>query len=584
MKCLSCKSDFTVTQKDLQFLDEVATVIKDKKYKIPSPTLCPDCREKRRLAQGNQLFLYKRKCDLSGKEIISNHHPESPYKVYDRRIWFSDAWDPLEYGRNLPAGRQGYDFNRPFFKQFQELSLKVPRPALQGNFQYDENSDYTNYAGKNKDCYMIFDAEHNRDCYYSYSINTTESCMECYRTEKSELCFECIDCNKCYNCYFCQDCDNCSNSFFLKNCIGCKHCLMCSNLKNKEFYIKNKKTSPEEYKKALKFLKSHSDIENAKKMFEEIKVKYPQKYMHGVQNENVTGDYLTNCKNAEICFDSRGLWDCKYVYQAFNPLKNCMDIQECGDAERLYECAFLGYDAFNSKFSHHILGNQSDIEYCTFCPHSNNLFGCIGLRHKQYCILNKQYTKDEYEDLVSRIITHMTQTKEYGEFFPIEMSCFAYNETMAQWYFPLTKEKAIKQGYKWRDKTASSPEGTANKETFGHKPNTLNKKIQNLPETIDKTDETITEQILKCENCDKPYKIMKQEFLLLKKLEMPIPHECFFCRHAKRPKMRNSRTLYQRACQNCGTKIITTYPADSTPKADTALHVYCEKCYTESIT
>ena len=171
-----------MTQKDLEFLDDAATVIKNKKYKIPPPTLCPDCREKRRLAQGNQLFLYKRKCDLTGKEMISNHHPESQYKVYDRYAWFSDDWDPMEYGRK-------YDFNRPFFEQFQELSLKVPRPALQGNYQYDENSDYTNYAGKNKDCYMIFDSEHNRDCYYSYSTNKSESCMECYRIDKCELCF-----------------------------------------------------------------------------------------------------------------------------------------------------------------------------------------------------------------------------------------------------------------------------------------------------------------------------------------------------------------------------------------------------------
>ena len=34
-------------------------------------------------------------------------------------------------------------------------------------------------------------------------------------------------------------------------------------------------------------------------------------------------------------------------------------------------------------------------------------FGCVGFKHKQYCILNKQYTKEEYEKLVQKIIKQM---------------------------------------------------------------------------------------------------------------------------------------------------------------------------------
>jgi predicted metalloendopeptidase len=41
---------------------------------------------------------------------------------------------------------------------------------------------------------------------------------------------------------------------------------------------------------------------------------------------------------------------------------------------------------------------------------------------------------------------------KYGEFFPSELSPFCYNETIAQEYFPLTKEQAIKQGYKWKER------------------------------------------------------------------------------------------------------------------------------------
>ena len=47
------------------------------------------------------------------------------------------------------------------------------------------------------------------------------------------------------------------------------------------------------------------------------------------------------------------------------------------------------------------------------CQNVANLFGCVGLKNKQYCILNKQYTKEEYETLVVRIIQQMQQTGEW---------------------------------------------------------------------------------------------------------------------------------------------------------------------------
>lgn len=545
--CKNCTKQFEITQEDKE---------RYKIFQVPNPTHCPECRQQRRAAQGNQLYLYKRKCDLTGKDIISNYHPKSPHKVYAQYIWHEDKWDPFEYGRD-------YDFSRPFFEQFKELSLVTPRPSLQTGYQFDENSDYTNYAGKDKNCYMIFDSDENRDCYYCYSINHNENSMDCYRTRSCELMYECIDCVNCYNCCYCQDSSNCSDSYFLKNCIGCKKCIMSSNLKNKEYYVKNKKVSKEEYEKTGKFLHAHSAIQDAIKMFNELRLKYPQKYMHGVQNENVFGDYLNNCKNAQWCFDSSTLWDCKYVFQGFMPLKNCMDIQECGEGERLYECAFSGYEAFDSKFCNLMLGTCSNMQYCSHSPHSANCFGCIGIRRKSYCILNKQYSKEEYNDMLSRIIKHMTEAGEYGEFYPIELSNFDYNETLAQEYFPLTKEEALKKGYGWQDELVQS-QGTP----------TLNYKI---PETIEGTVNSITDIILNCEVCNKNYKIVPQEFKLLRRMKMPIPHKCFFCRHATRRNKRNKRTMYDRNCQKCDKSIQTTY----TPKQPEI--IYCEECYQQSL-
>ncbi|HRI36281.1 MAG TPA: hypothetical protein PK765_04380 [bacterium] len=67
------------------------------------------------------------------------------------------------------------------------------------------------------------------------------------------------------------------------------------------------------------------------------------------------------------------------------------------------------------------------------------------MNDKSYCILNKQYTEEEYNTLVPKIIAHMRETGEWGEFFSPNLSPFGYNETVAMEYFPLTKEQALSQ-------------------------------------------------------------------------------------------------------------------------------------------
>ncbi|PIR48587.1 hypothetical protein COU80_02655 [Candidatus Peregrinibacteria bacterium CG10_big_fil_rev_8_21_14_0_10_55_24] len=386
--------------------------------------------------------------------------------------------------------------------------------------------------------------------------------MESYRLRQCELCYECIDCVDCYNCAFTQDSENCSESTFLKNCIGCKHCLMCSNLRNKEYYVENKPVTKEQFAQFRSLLSSYSRLQNARERFDKLKIEYPQKFMHGTQNENVIGDYLTNCKNVEQCFDCSDLWDCKYAYQAFDPLKDVMDIQECGEAERLYEDAFVGYNAHNVLFTTHTLGQISDIYYSSHSPYNKNLFGCIGLRHKEFCVLNKQYSKDDYEILVARIIEHMQKTNEWGEFFPIDFSLFPYNETMAQDYFPLTQEEAQKQGLWWAEKEESIYKGQIVKE--------------GLPDDVRDFPETLCEKILQCKKTGRSYKIIPQELILYRQLNLPLPRLCFQERHRNRMLLRNARVFYDRTCDKCGVKFKTTYAPDRPEK------IYCESCYQTS--
>ena len=87
-----------------------------KKMSVPTPEMCPECRQQARMLFRNFKTLYKRKCDKSGKDIISMYDPEAPFPVYGVSEWWGDGWHPEAYAMDI-------DWNIPFFTQ---LSLKTP--------------------------------------------------------------------------------------------------------------------------------------------------------------------------------------------------------------------------------------------------------------------------------------------------------------------------------------------------------------------------------------------------------------------------------------------------------------------------
>jgi hypothetical protein len=203
----------------------------------------------------------------------------------------------------------------------------------------------------------------------------------------------------------------------------------------------------------------------------------------------------------------------------------------------------------------------SDIEYSEQMMNSNDCFGCNGLRHKKYCILNKQYSKDQYASLRLRVIEHMKRTGEWGQFLPKEMCCFAYNESTAHQYYPLTKEQALSQGYKWKD---------------DDKRNFLPQDYK-IPDKISEAESDITDAVIACNVCKINFKITPQELKFYRTNNIPIPRSCSECRHNVRLSLRNPKKLWNRNCQKCGTGFLTTY---SPNRPET---VYCEACYLKTV-
>jgi len=539
--CKITKKEFVLSDKDLDYYKNIA---------VPNPSLCPEERLRRRLAFRNERNLYKRTSDLSGASLLSMYHPDLPYPVYTKDEWLSDKWNPFDYGKDI-------DWDKSLFEQFYELQKTVPRTNLM--IVNDENSEYCNYVGSIKNCYLCFGSIVIEDCMYGnpyYSKN----CIDCFLIRNSELCYECIDCDKLYGCIYLQDCYGCSDCFLSYDLRSCRNCFGCVGLRNKEYYVFNTQYSKEEYEKFIKDFSfcDKDKFKMAKQKLAEIKLQHPHRASVHINCDNVTGNYIFNSKNCSNSFQIFENEDCSFNIQTTTS-KDCYDMNYTEENELCYE--YIGNYRNNLVGFSLFCYGCNDVWYSDYLHNCKNCFACCGLKNAQYCILNKQYTKDEYEDLKNRLIKLMVKHQEWGEFFPIKYSPFAYNETIANDYFPLNKEDALSRGYRWREKDKSEFKESRHK----------------IPDDIENVDESICDEVLSCELSGRNYRITKSELKFYKRMKLPVPKKHFFERHKERWNKRLPYKTYDRKCDKCSTDIQTSY---SPQRPET---VYCEKCYLETV-
>jgi hypothetical protein len=227
-------------------------------------------------------------------------------------------------------------------------------------------------------------------------------------------------------------------------------------------------------------------------------------------------------------------------------------------AEQLLECVATGHSSY-------VIGTYGaegcqNILLSSYIGNCQDCIGCDAIRNKKYSILNKQYTKEEYEKIQSHIIQELINLGVYGLMLPPELSPFGYNETIGADNMPLSKEDALKRGLKWQDDIQK----TIGKGTIVP---------DNIPDSIRDVTDVITKEVLTCIGCERNYKITEQEFFFYKKMNIPIPRKCFFCRHKDRIVSRGPYKFWNRNCAFCNKDIVTNYAPDRSEI------VYCKDCY-----
>lgn len=555
--CQNCKKDFVIETEDFNFYEKI---------KVPAPTWCPECRMIRRISSVNGWSLFWRNCDKCGKRTMSMYSPEQKITVYCQPCWWGDSWDGTEYAME-------YEPSRPFLAQVQELSEKTPYTALETEYLTLKNCDYSNAIAYSKDCYQVSWADYCDNVFYSSLLNNLKSSLDCLRGFYSELCYECVGVNKSYQNFFSYECRDSVNVWFSRNCSNCTNCIGCVNLRGASYSIFNIKYTKEEYHEKVKDLKLHSWVtlqflkEKAYKFWKTLPYR---EYNGNSKNLNVTGEDIYSSKNSKEMYMAASAENCKWCqFITVPPAKDCFDYSGWGNnVELIYESTNIGAGASNIKFSGFCFPDVSNIEYSWWCINAKENLGCVNLKRKKYCILNKEYSKEEYQKLKNRIIEDMKKNPYidqkgrawfYGEFFSPGFGKFTYNKSNVMKFFPKTKEEALRNGYTWDDTENSIHQTTI--------------KSKDLPDTIKETDDSILEEIIECSNCSRAYKIVQGEFNLLRMMGLPVPHECPKCRENKRFARMTKPGMYRRTCNKCGANIYTPYGPED-PRI-----VYCVKCY-----
>jgi Zn ribbon nucleic-acid-binding protein len=557
--CQNCKKEFNIEPEDFLFYE---------KMKVPAPTWCSDCRMMRRMAFMNIFSLYKRNCDKCGVGMVSMFHKDKPYIVYCSKCWWADEWSGTEFSID-------YDNSKSFWEQLIELHKKTPFMAVDTLYSSLVGTTYTNYSSHLKNCYALCYADYCENSSYSEFLNGLHDSSDCYRVKESELLYGCVGMHKCSRAIFSEECDGCVNVNFSKNCYGCTDCFGCMNLRNKSYCVFNEQLTKEKYFEFMSKinLNSFSEVEKCIKQSREFWLKYPVRSTYGNSlNVNTSGDYVYESKNTHDAYMATGAEDSRYVqWLSVGFTKDAYDYT-CwgGNAQQVVDSFITGHDSAMIKFSGGCYPNALNNEYSFYASGCKNVFGCMNLKKKDYCILNKQYSKEEYENVRAQIIENMNtkpfvgkagQVYKYGEMFPLELSHFGYNETIANIYFPSNEKDVATIGLGWFESEQNQYEATIQSKDLSD--------IRN-----DDTD--ITKEIIQCE-CGKCYRIVPGELNVIKKLNIPLPHKCPECRRQDRFARVNPPRLYKRECAKCSSKITTAYDANR-PEI-----VYCESCYQQEV-
>jgi hypothetical protein len=546
-----CQSEFEITKDDIEFL---------RMLRVPPPNYCPTCRRIRRLTHMGINRLFKRKCQAPehNEMIISSFSEKCPFPVYDYQYFIGDNFDPFSFGCEYKEGSP-MDFLYKMRKTF-------PIPSFLNRDPSCINSEYSSGGRNLKNGYYVSGCYDCEDIWYSGMAGKSRNIMDSRVTNSSEFVYGSFFADHLYKCIYTYFSTDCSNSIFLYDCKNCTDCLGCVNLRNKKYNIFNKQFSKEEYESFIKSITpfSRKKISELEKIFWDLIKQQPINASRNVGSSNVNG---VNIRFSNDIFDCVEINNSQNIRHSDSVLSHndSMDILfSGGNSHHLYGDINIGSQSSGVRFS---ISSKfcTDCEFIFNCKNLNDCFMCFGLQNKSYCVLNKQYTKEEYYKIVDSIKVEMLNREEYNDGPGLEFSAQAYNFSLSMVSYPLSDEE-IKNigGY-----VANDPDTNAGSIDII--------KYIDVPQTINEVSDDILTKAIQCSVTGRPFRVIKSEVDFYRQMNLPLPIVHPSIRMENQYKVASPGKKYKATCAKCLKDIESIFDTKDN------YILYCEKCYQKEV-
>ncbi|MFH1253610.1 MAG: hypothetical protein V1664_04765 [Candidatus Uhrbacteria bacterium] len=487
----------------------------------------------------------------TGKPLLTYIHPHTQFKIISDEEWHTKDFSTIN---------QELFPEHSFFNQLFNLATKVPLSTYK-NVERPVNSIARISLG-DEDSYFVEGTKSKRCFYCTDSFNIEDSSEVCWSSQVNNS-YDVLRSHNISNCRVVRESRACLNCFFIFDCRNCQDCFMSWNQRNKKYLWNNEQLTAEEWHRQIKKI-DFGDFDIFDKYYLEFfskinsEIVWPENFNDKCQNS--TGEYLQNSLNCErgwYCDGAKnsyyGLWD------NFGSENNALGIHP--GSSHCYGNA-AAFNCQNCLFNYFAIRCQN-CEYCIECYDCENCFGCVGLKRKKFCILNKQYSEDEYWKILDNLKCAMLDRGEYGEPTPLKFILTPLSSSS----FGLGFAQAEKQmaGLDF-EPSLNGAYGDWSEKTFYNS--------NDLPKKIDNVEEEWIGRALISTDYQRPFTILKPELAFYKKMRLPVRREHFIKRIEEMWKTLNKFEQEEKICLRCQ-KNMTVAKNTAYPNRK----IFCHGCY-----